>query len=93
MVYLEITLDVASKDRAAAGAIYNKYKQPFLSQAKGAKSKELLVRDEDVQVLHGFDTVENAKAYLGSELFTSDVVAGLKPLLQAAPDVRIYEVA
>lgn len=93
MVYLEITLDVAVKNRGAAGAVYTKYKQPFLTQAKGAKSKDLLVRDEDVQVLHGFDTIENAKAYLSTDLFTSDVVGGLKPLLQAAPDVRIYEVA
>jgi hypothetical protein len=48
----------------------------------------LLVRDEDVQVLHGFDSKENASAYLESELFTADVVGSLKPLLDAAPDVR-----
>jgi len=29
-----------------------------------------LVRDEDVQVLHGFDTEQNANAYLQSPLFT-----------------------
>lgn len=51
------------------------------------------MRDEDVQVLHGFETKDNANAYLQSELFTADVVAGLKPLLDAAPEVRIYEVA
>jgi len=44
-------------------------------------------------VLHGFDTVANAKAYLESALFKDDVVAGLKPLLAAAPEIRIYEVA
>ena len=54
----------------------------------GAKSKELLVRDEDVEVLHGFDTVEQANAYLKSRLFSSDVVGALKPLLDAEPDVR-----
>jgi len=32
-------------------------------------SKELLIRDEDVQVLHGFDGVEHVKAYLDSEMF------------------------
>ena len=57
----------------------------------GATSKELLVRDEDVQVLHGFETAADAKAYLASELFTRDVVGGLAPLLSAAPDVRVYE--
>uniref|UniRef100_B0SV77 ABM domain-containing protein n=1 Tax=Caulobacter sp. (strain K31) TaxID=366602 RepID=B0SV77_CAUSK len=93
MAYLQITLKVASADRAAAGAVYTKYKAPFLDTVQGATSKDLLVRDEDVQVLHGFDTVDHAKAYLNSDLFQSDVVAGLKPLLQADPEVRIYETA
>lgn len=93
MVYLQITLKIANADRAAAAGVYQRYKEPFLSTVAGAKSKELLVREEDVQVLHGFDSKENAAAYLQSELFTADVVAGLEPLLGAAPDVRIYEVA
>lgn len=90
MVYLQISLNIAAKDRPAAAAIYAQFKGPFLAQAKGAKSKELLIRDEDVQVLHGFDSVENAKAYLSSDLFTKDVVVGLKPWLKADPEVRIY---
>lgn len=93
MVYLQITLNVAAANRPAAAGVYQKYKAPFLATVAGAKSKELLVRDEDVQVLHGFDTKEHANAYLQSELFTADVVAGLQPLLDAAPDVRIYEAA
>lgn len=93
MVYLQITLKIADTNRAPAAGIYQKYKAPFLNTITGAKSKELLVRDEDVQVLHGFDTKENANTYLQSELFTADVVGGLKPLLDAAPDVRIYQVA
>lgn len=93
MVYLQITLKIADANRSAAAGIYQKYKMPFLDTITGAKSKELLVRDEDVQVLHGFDSAENAKAYLQSELFTADVVAGLAPLLDTEPDVRIYQVA
>lgn len=93
MVYLQISLNVAAKDRPAAAAIYSQFKGPFLAQAKGAKSKELLIRDEDVQVLHGFDSVENAKAYLASALFNQDVVTALKPLLQGPPDVRVYAAA
>ena len=46
-----------------------------------------------MQVLHGFDSVENAKAYLASALFTGDVVTALKPLLQSPPDVRVYAAA
>ena len=88
--YLEITLKVDAKDRPAAGAVYAKFKQPFLTQVPGAKSKELLMRDDDVQVLHGFASRQQAEAYLASELFTKDVVVGLKPLLKANPEVRIY---
>jgi hypothetical protein len=88
--YLEITLKVDPQDRAAAGAVYAKFKQPFLTSVPGAESKEMLLRDDDVQVLHGFATRTQAEAYLHSELFTKDVVAGLKPLLKAAPEVRIY---
>ncbi len=91
MVYLEVSMVVAANDRPAAAAVYAKFKAPFLAQARGAKSKELLIRDEDVQVLHGFDTVDNAKSYLSSKLFNDDVVGELKPLLTSAPDVRVYE--
>jgi hypothetical protein len=93
MIYLQITLKVAPANRPAAAGVYQRYKASFLNTIAGAKSKELLVRDEDVQVLHGFDTVEQANAYLKTELFTSDVVGALKPLLDAAPDVRIYKAA
>lgn len=91
--YLEITLTIIAQNRASAGAIYTKYKQSFLDNIQGASSKELLMRDEDVQVLHGFDTVENANAYLKSELFNNDVVTELAPLLSANPEVKIYSVA
>lgn len=91
MAYLEITLDVDAADRAAAAEVYTKYKQPFLETISGARSKELLVRDEDVQVLHGFDTVKSAEEYLESDLFTSDVVVALKPYLKSDPDVRVYD--
>lgn len=93
MVYLQITLKIAAANRPAAAGVYQQFKGPYLATIAGAKSKELLVRDEDVQVLHGFDTAENAKAYLDSAMFTADVVTSLKPLLDATPDVRIYQVA
>ena len=93
MVYLQITLKIAPANRPAAAGVYQRYKAPFLDTIAGAKLKELLVRDEDVEVHHGFDTTEQANAYLKSRLFTSDVVGALKPLLDAAPDVRIYKAA
>ena len=88
--YLEITLRVDPQDRPAAAAIYAKYKTPFLTKIPGAKSKDLLVRDDDVQVLHEFATRKQAEAYLSSDIFTQDVVVSLKPLLKASPEVRIY---
>lgn len=91
MVYLQITLKIANPKRADAAQVYQEYKAPFLNTIVGAKSKELLVRDEDVQVLHGFDTKENAVAYLSSDMFTNDVVVELKPLLDAEPEVRVYQ--
>lgn len=42
-------------------------------------------------LLHGFDSVANAKAYLESALFNNDVVTGLKLLLAANSRIRIYE--
>ena len=91
MTYLAITLQIAPENRSAAAAVYQRYKQPFLDQAAGARSKELLVRDEDVQVLHGLTSKANATAYLQSDLFNHEVVGALKPLLLAAPDIRVYE--
>jgi len=90
--YLQITLVINEADRANAAGVYTKYKTPFLETIKGAESKELLVREEDVQVLHGFNTSENAQAYLGTQLFTQDVVEALKPYLAAAPQINIYSV-
>ncbi len=89
--FLEITLKIAPENRAKAGGVYTKYRSPFLSSTPGAESKDLLVRTEDVQVLHGFDSKANAESYLRSALFQKDVVPALKPCLLADPEIRIYE--
>ncbi|MGI6153532.1 MAG: hypothetical protein ACOYJB_06860 [Christensenellaceae bacterium] len=91
--YLEITMVIGDANRPAAAKVYADYRQPFLQQIKGALTKDLLIRGEDVQVLHGFDSTESAQAYLDSEMFKNDVFVGLKPLWNADPDVRIYSVA
>nr|EDZ39070.1 MAG: Protein of unknown function [Leptospirillum sp. Group II '5-way CG'] len=90
--YLEITLVINDADRPSAAKVYEKYKQPFLTSIVGAKSKELLVRTEDVQVLHGFGSVQEAQDYLKTPLFTNDVVSALKPYLRKDPEIRIYQV-
>lgn len=90
--YLEITLDIKPENRGSAAGVYLKYKEPFLKQIDGATSKELLIRTEDVQVLHGFESEEQAKAYLTTKLFENDVVRELKPFLESNPEIRIYSV-
>ena len=91
--YLEITMFVTNANRPAAAAVYNKYKQPFLDSIKGATLKELLIRNEDVQVLHGFKSIEDANAYLKTDLFNNDVVKELSPLFDKAPEIKIYSIA
>ena len=91
--YLEITMKIDAANRPAAAKVYTDYREPFLKEIPGALTKDLLIRDEDVQVLHGFDSVEHAAAYLESEMFRNDVFVGLKPLWSADPEVRIYTVA
>ena len=91
--YLQITMFINENNRPAAVKVYNDYRMPFLNEIKGALTKNLLARDEDVQVLHGFDSIEHAKAYLESDLFKNDVVTGLSPLFDKEPCIKIYKVA
>jgi len=57
-------MKIDKNKRPEAAKVYSKNKRPFLDEIKGALTKELLIRDDDVQVLHGFDNIENAQAYL-----------------------------
>lgn len=91
--YLEITLYIPADKRGSAAKVYSDYRKPFLDTIPGALTKDLLIRDEDVQVLHGFKTAADAAAYLKTAMFTNDVVVGLQPLWNKEPDVRIYTVA
>ena len=88
--YLQITLDIPDESHPAVAKVYNDYRRPFLDTIEGAVSKNLLIRTEDVQVLHGFDSVEHAQNYLQSDMFKNDVLVGLQPLWKQDSDVRIY---
>ncbi|QNL52213.1 hypothetical protein H8S90_11930 [Olivibacter sp. SDN3] len=90
--YLEIILTIDGLDRAGVTAVYTLYKEPFLQTVKGALSNDLLTHIDDVQVLHGFDSVENAQEYLMSDLFNKDVVTSLRPYLKGLPNIKIYSV-
>lgn len=90
--YLLISLKIADPDRSEAAKVYSKYKQPFLDNIDGALSKELLIRKENVVVLHGFTTNNAAENYLSSDLFLKDVVSGLRSYLEDNPVIEIYSV-
>ena len=60
--YLQITMKIKENDRPSAAKVYFDYCEPFLQTIEGALTKNLLVRDEDVQVLHGFDSKEQLRA-------------------------------
>lgn len=90
--YLQVIMTIDPENRPAAAKVYNDYRQPFLDTVEGALTKECLIRDEDVQVIHGFDSLEHAKAYLDTGLFTTKVAPGLQPTWAADPDIRFYEV-
>lgn len=88
--FLEVTSKVDPANRAAAAEVYAKFKPVFLENIPGAQSKALLVRDKDVQVLHGFAWVADAQACLASDIFRKDVVGALAPLSAADPEICIY---
>ena len=91
--YLEITMTINDDKRPTAAKVYNDYRGSFLDNIKGALTKELLIRDEDVQVIHGFDTLEHAQAYLETDMFKNDVATSLAPTWSADPEIRFYTVA
>ena len=62
--FLEITMKINENDRAAAAAVYTKYRQPFLDDIEGAHCKHLLVRGSD---LFTQDVVVELKPYFQSE--------------------------
>ena len=78
--HLEITMVVKEKNRESVSKVYYDYKESFLKSINGTLIKDLLVRDENIQVLHGFDSIKNVKAYLSSDMLKNDVFVGLQPL-------------
>lgn len=91
-VYLEIILTIDVIDRAGVISVYTLYKEPFLQTIKGAISKELLTHIDDIQILHCFDSLENAQVYLMSDFFNNTVVKSLKKYLKGEPNIKIYKV-
>ncbi len=59
IAYLEITMKINEENRPAAAKVYTDYRQPFLDTIKGALTKDLLVREEDVSDSYFRRTMQN----------------------------------
>ena len=54
MCCIQMIQRIADANRGAAGGVYQRHEAKFLQSVAGANSKDLSLRSEDVQVLHGF---------------------------------------
>ena len=50
--YLEITMKIDNDKRPAAAKVYTDYRTPFLKEIKGALTKDLLIREEEIGRAH-----------------------------------------
>ena len=91
--YLQIALYVKNENAAAGAGVYAKYKESFLKTVAGAKSKELLVRDEGRAGASRLQQHGARKRVSKTELFEKNVVRELGSLLEKASQIRIYAVA
>ncbi|WP_433900269.1 hypothetical protein [Sphingobacterium puteale] len=90
--YLQVTLKINNSDKGAVSGIYEKFRDSFIDQIKGATSIELLIGDGYIQLLHVFDTAEDAQAFLSTELYNNNILFALKSLMVDTPRVSIYSV-
>ncbi|PUV23897.1 MULTISPECIES: hypothetical protein [Sphingobacterium] len=90
--YLQVTLKINNSDKGAVSGIFDKFRDSFIDQIKGATSIELLIGDGYIQLLHVFDTVEDAHAFLSTELYNNNILFALKSLMVDTPQVSIYAV-
>ncbi|WP_104381543.1 hypothetical protein [Sphingobacterium sp. HMA12] len=90
--YLQITLKINNSDKGAVSGIYDKFRDSFLDQVKGATSIELLIGNGYIQLLHVFDTAEDAQAFLSTELYNNEILLALKSLMVDTPMISVYSV-
>jgi hypothetical protein len=64
---------------------------PPSTPSPGARSKELLIREEASRCCTGSPPPRVSRRILPATLFTQDVVGKLAPLLAADPDILVYE--
>ncbi|MFA5515544.1 MAG: hypothetical protein WDA20_04590 [Desulfuromonadales bacterium] len=90
--YLQISLPVPPERRdEAITKVFLPSRQRFDELAEGAVSIDLLVRNEDLQVLAGFDTLEHARAFEKSPA-GRDLTGQLTKLAEKEPTVALYNV-
>ncbi len=90
--YLQMTLQIPqTKREEAITKVYLPNRQRFLERVAGAVSMDMLVREEDLQILVGFDTLENARAYLASSA-GKEITSQLAGYARKEPVTAFYDV-
>lgn len=90
--FLQVTLIIpAARREEAISRVFLPARPRLLERVPGAVSIDFLVRDKDVQVLQGFDTFENASAYLESGIF-KEFIGQLGDLAEKEPVIALYNV-
>ena len=90
--FLQMTLLVSQARREEAiTKVYLPNRQRFLERVEGAVSMDLLFREEDIQVLVGFDTLEHARSSLESPA-GKEMVSQFAGFTREAPRTALYDV-
>ncbi len=90
--YLQISLPVPQSRRdEAITRIFLPGRQRFAEQAEGGVSMDMLVRNEDIQVLAGFDTLESARLFQNSPA-GKELLGQLAAMAEKNPGTAIYTV-
>ena len=91
--YLSVNMKIDSSRLPEVTKVYTNYWEKFLRTIHGARTKDLVIRNEDVQILHSFNSVEDAVGFLSSEMFQRAVFIDLQPYWNDELNVRIYTAA
>lgn len=91
--YLSVNMKIDSGKLPEVTRVYTSYWEQFLKTIHGARTKDLVIRNEDVQILHSFNSVEDAVGFLSSEMFQKAVFIDLQPYWNDELNVRIYTAA
>lgn len=92
MVYLQITPKIAEANRAAAGGVYQEFKAPFPNTIPGASRRNCWCATRTCRFCMA-STAGRTRTLTCTASCPAGLVGGLEPLLNCAPDLRMYQAA